>query len=156
MYDKLWSMRTGGPIEPDGIYVRDWRKKPLGKLRKRFCLLIILLGACTFLLPMIILDSPILNRTEWSPWNIASKLIAGELPVAGDDVLISMAVTYVLMPFALVAIYRPGPPKALAIIEQISLAMDGVLWQGSRSVEKSDSLRGWIHLHSDIRAWVAL
>jgi len=123
-----------GPIEPDGAYVFDWRpKKPFGKPRKRFCLLLILLGVCTFFLPMIILDSPTVNRTEWSPWNIVSKVFEGELPVPGgsfDLELIAMALIYVLMPFALMAVFRPGPPKALLVISSIGIGLDGALRHG--------------------------
>jgi len=123
-------MKTVGPIEPQGIYVFDWPKKPLGELRKRFCFLLISLGVCTFFLPMIILDSPVLNRTEWSALNIASKVYEGKLPVpegSFDGDLIEMAVLYLLMPFALLAVYRPGPPKALFVISSIGVGFD--LWR---------------------------
>src|SRR5260221_12479027 len=131
-------MQHVGPIEPDGVYVFDWPKKPFGELRKRFCLLLILLGACTFFLPIIILDSPVVNRTEWSPWNIVLKVFEGELPVPGagfDLELISMAVIYVLMPFALMAVYHPGPPKALLVISSIGAVLDVVLRGGPSGMD---------------------
>src|SRR6266478_1405077 len=127
-------MKTVGPIEPDGIYVRAWPKKPLGELRKRFCLLLISLGACTFFLPMLILDSPVLNRTEWSALAIVSKLFEGKLRVQGgsfDLKLIAIAVIYLLMTFALMAVYRPGPPKALFVISCMGVALYGALRHGT-------------------------
>lgn len=93
--------------------------RSLGKRTKQFASLLIALGLCSFFLPMVILDSPVLNRTEWSALNIASKVYDGKLPTPGgsfDLGLIEVAMIYMLMPFALVAIYRPGPPKALKII----------------------------------------
>jgi len=108
---------------------------------------------------MIILDSPVITRTEWSPWNIVSKVIAGELTVAGDDVLISMAVIYLLIPFALMAVYRPGPPKVLILISTIGLAMDGALWRGSRSIPKfgfpwgMDTF-GFRHMRVGLALWI--
>jgi len=77
---------------------------------------------------MIILDSPVLNRTEWSALNIASKVYEGKLPVpegSFDGELIEMAVVYLLMPFALLAVYRPGPPKALLVISYMGIAWVG-------------------------------
>jgi len=144
-----------GPIEPDGVYVFDWPKKPLGELRKRFCLLLILLGACTFFLPLIILDSPAVNRTEWSPWNIVSKVFEGELPVLGSGLgpeLISMAVIYALMPFAVMAIYRPGPPKALRVISLIGAVLDAALRDGPRGMHAF----GPRHVSAGLAWWILL
>jgi hypothetical protein len=68
---------------------------------------------------MVILDPPLLGRTEWSPLHIAQNVYERKLPVSGglfDDQLIGIALIYLLMPLALLALYRPGPPKALVAI----------------------------------------
>ncbi len=148
-------MKTVGPIEPDGIYVRAWPKKPLGELRKRFCFLLISLGVCTFFLPMIILDSPVLNRTEWSALAIVSKVFEGKLPVPGssfDLELIAMAVIYLLMPFALLAAYRPGPPKALLVISCMGVALDGCLRRGPWGMDTF----GPRHMRGGLAWWVLM
>jgi hypothetical protein len=100
--------------------------KPLGKRRKWLALLVIAIGICTFFLPMVILDTPLLNRTEWSALNIVSKVYEHKLPVQGgrlDEGLIEIALIYLLMPFALMALYLPGPPKALMVISGIGFVL---------------------------------
>jgi len=48
--------------------------RPLGKRRKQLALLVIAIGIYTFFVPMVVLDPPVLNRTEWSALNIASNI----------------------------------------------------------------------------------
>jgi hypothetical protein len=86
---------------------------------KRFALFVIALGAYTFLLPMVIVNPPVLNRTEWSPLDIAWNIYERKLPVRrgtldwGSGGLLDMALIYLLMPLSAAAIYLPGPPKVL-------------------------------------------
>jgi hypothetical protein len=133
-------------------------KKPPGQPRKRLCVFLILLGICTFLLPIIFLDSPVLNRTAWSPLNIVAKFFEGELPVLGggfDNGLITMALIYLLMPLALVAVFRPGPPKALYVISWIGVFLDGVLMGRNRHIEMLDpSTFGHSHMKAGLAWWV--
>src|SRR5262249_37778206 len=147
-------MRHVGPIEPGGVYLFDWRpKKPLGQLRKRLCFFLILLGICTFFLPIIFLDSPVLNRTAWSPWNIASTFFEGELPVLGggfDLDLIAMALIYFLMPLALIAVFRPGLPKALYVISWIGVVLDAGFGRGPWATETF----GHRHMMPGLAWWV--
>jgi hypothetical protein len=100
--------------------------RPLGKRRKQLALLVIAIGIYTFLVPMVVLDPPVLNRTEWSALNIASNIYERQLPVPGgsiDEGLIEIALTYLLMPFALMALYLPGPPKALKVTSGIGFVL---------------------------------
>ncbi len=148
-------MRQLGQIEPGSrVYTFDWwPKKPLGQLRRRLCAFLILLGACTFFLPIIILDSPVLERTAWSPFNIVSKLFEGELPALGggfDLDLISIALIYWLMPFAFMAVYRSGPPKALLAIGWIGVALAVTLRRGPWEV----STFGHSHMRAGLAWWV--
>jgi hypothetical protein len=48
--------------------------QPLGPQRKRLALGVVLIGLCTAGLPMVILDPPFLNRSQWTPLNIALKV----------------------------------------------------------------------------------
>lgn len=103
--------------------------KPLGEKRKQLALLVIAIGICTFFMPMVILDPPVMNRTEWSALDIALKIYERKLPVPEgqfDDQLLQIALIYVLMVFALVALYLPGPPKALMVISTIGFAFSYV------------------------------
>lgn len=96
--------------------------KALGEERKLLALLVIAIGVCTFFLPMVSLKPPLLNRTEWSALNIVSHVYERKLPVPGgrlDEGLIEIGLTYLLLPFALIATYLPGPPRALKVISGI-------------------------------------
>ena len=145
-------------VGPDGLnaYLLDWwPRKPLGEQRKRFGVLLILLGVCTLFLPMIVLDSPVLKRTEWSALNIASKVYEGKLPLPGgsfDLELIAMAVIYLLMPFALLALYRPGPPKALNVISCVGVVFDMWLRRGPYGMD----VFGWEcgHMRTGPAWWI--
>jgi hypothetical protein len=88
--------------------------QPLGEKRKRLALLVIAIGIYTFFVPMVVLDPPLLNRTEWSALNISSNVYERTLPVRGghfDEGLIDIALIYVLMAVAVVAVYLPGLPR---------------------------------------------
>jgi len=101
----------------------------LGEGRKRLALLVIAIGLCTSGLPLIILDPPVQNRTGWSALDIASNVYQGNLPVAKghfDEGLIEIALIYLLMPVALMAIYLPGPPKALKAISGIGFVLSSL------------------------------
>ena len=115
------------------IYLHTLPTKPLGEERKRLACVLISLGICSSFLPIVILDPPVLNRTEWSALNVASKVYEGKLPVPGssfDLELIAIAMIYLLMPFALIALYRPGPPKALKVICGMGAILDVVFRRG--------------------------
>jgi hypothetical protein len=74
---------------------------------------------------MVIVDPAVMNRTEWSALDIASNVYEGKLPVPGgmfDEGLLEIALIYVLMVFALMALYLPGPPRALNVISGIGFA----------------------------------
>lgn len=104
-------------------------QEPLGRRRKRLCLSVIAFGLCTFFLPMVILHPAVMGRTEWSPWDIAQNIYVRKLPVSGgmfDDGLLQIATIYVLMLFALVALYIPGPPHSLRVIGGIGFALSVV------------------------------
>jgi hypothetical protein len=93
--------------------------KPLGAPRKRFALAVIVLGICTSVLPIVNVSPSVLNRTQWSPYSILSAVVAGELPVAKghfDEVLADIALLYVLLPLALMAVFLPKSPKPLTLI----------------------------------------
>jgi len=98
------------------------RLAPLGKERKRLAILVIALGITTFFLPMVVVDPPVLNRTEWSPLHIAAGVLSRQLPVphgSFDPGLLEIALIYGLMIASLAALLPSGPPDALLIISII-------------------------------------
>jgi hypothetical protein len=98
---------------------RPLQVKPLGGPRKRFAFALIIVGLMTFFLPIVTLDPPLLNRAHWSPFHILSAVYAGALPVARghfDEVLVEIALLYVLMILALGAVYLLASPKPLTVI----------------------------------------
>ena len=100
--------------------------KPLGGPRKRIALGIITLGVVTFVLPMVTLDPPVLNRAQWSPVQILSAVYAGELPVAKghfDETLFEAAMLYLLMIAGLGAVYLPRSPKPLTVISLLGFVV---------------------------------
>src|SRR5215469_16946145 len=73
--------------------------KPLGRERKRLAFFVIAIGLGTFFLPMVILNPPLLNGAQWSPYRIASAVNAGALPVPKehfDEALLEIALLYLL------------------------------------------------------------
>ncbi len=84
--------------------------QPFHKTRRQLAVVVIAIGLSTFFLPMVILDSPIMNRTEWSAWDIASNVCRHTLPVSSghfDEGLLEIALLYILMVLALAALYLP-------------------------------------------------
>ncbi len=106
---------------------------PLGTERKRLALVVILVGLATFLLPMVILNPPLQGRAQWWPLHIAEAVYVGELPVRGghfDEVLVEMALIYVLLVVSLGALLLRSP-KPLTIISTVGLAVSvtGKFWR---------------------------
>jgi hypothetical protein len=93
-----------------------------GKERKRLAVWVIAIGITTFFLPMVVVDPPVLNRTEWSPLHIAAGVLTGKLPVPHgslDPRLLGIALIYGLMIAFLAALLLRDSPKALPIISII-------------------------------------
>jgi hypothetical protein len=133
--------------------------QPLGEERKRFALLVIAIGLCTSGLPMVTLNPPLLNRTEWSAFDIASNVCQRHLPVPKghfDEGLIEIALIYLLMPVALVAIYLPGPPKALKVISGIGFVLSSLakFWDFSFLETFGWDYWGPGHLRAGLAWWI--
>ncbi len=93
----------------------------------------IAIGLLTFFAPIVILDPPVMNRREWSPWHLASAVFERKLPVPGglfDPGLVEIALIYLLMAVALALVFRPGPPKALAAVSAVGVVLSllGKFW----------------------------
>jgi len=96
--------------------------KPLGRERKRLAFFVIAIGLGTFFLPMVILNPPLLDRAQWSPFHIASAVNAGALPVPKghfDEALLEIALLYLLMILALVAVFFRNASKPLTAISTV-------------------------------------
>lgn len=94
----------------------------MGKNRRGLALCLIVAGMCTFFIPIVILDHPVLNRVEWSPLQIASSVATRQLPVPGghfDEALIEIGLIYLLLIFSLVVLFVPAPPNSLKIFSAI-------------------------------------
>src|SRR5216683_6375172 len=96
--------------------------KPLEQTRKQFSLLVIAIGMSTFFVPLVTLNPAVMNRTQLSALDIAVNIYHRRLPVpkgSFDESLLEIALIYVLLPFALMALCLSGPPKALKVISGV-------------------------------------
>jgi hypothetical protein len=100
--------------------------KSLGKRRKRFALLLIAAGLCSFFVPLVRINPSVLGRSQWSALNIASEIHKHNLPVAGGDIdinLIFLALVYALMAAALVILCFSSSATALKIISGMGVVL---------------------------------
>jgi hypothetical protein len=81
--------------------------------------LVTLFGLCTFFEPLARTNPTVLGRTQWSSFNIMSPVYAGELPLS--SVAFDIAVSYLLMLLAVVAVCLPHARKALLTISVIGI-----------------------------------
>ena len=73
-------MRLGTPYFPENNPPRPSRMmKPLGMRRKTLAF-VVALGILSFFWPLITIDPPVLERTQWSAWNVAWQIYQGNLP----------------------------------------------------------------------------
>ena len=112
--------------------------QPLGPRRRRLATAFLVLGLFSFFLPLIKLDTPVLNKTRWSPFDIAQKVYEGDLPpnVLGRDLTDSMPIMIpTLYLLQLVALFSVAISKSPVILKNI--AVIGVctswLWRGDRA-----------------------
>ena len=134
--------------------------EPLGKNRKRLALLMIAIGIYTFFAPMVVVDPPILNRTEWSALDIVLNVYDGRLPVPGgsfDDGLLQIALIYVLMILAVAVLYVPGSRRALLAISAIGFAISSLakFWNSTfhRTFGYYGHMQEW-HMSRGVAWWI--
>jgi hypothetical protein len=56
--------------------------KTLGPRSRQLTLLLALVGLSTFFVPMVATSVPIMGQSRWSPWQIATGMLRGDLPAA--------------------------------------------------------------------------
>jgi len=108
--------------------------RPFGKNRRRLAFLVCALGVYTFFLPMVILNPPLLGRTEWSPLNMAVNIYLGNFPVRRgrfDETLIEIGVIYLLILFSLIVMWLPGRPEILFSTSSFGVVLSflGKFWE---------------------------
>lgn len=54
----------------------------LGPRTRQMTLLLALVGLATFFVPLVETSVPVMGQTHWSPWEIASGMMKGDLPAA--------------------------------------------------------------------------
>lgn len=91
-------------------------------------------GLYTFFLPMVVLDQPLLSRTEWSPCEIATNIYLKNLPVSSgrlDVDVIGIGLIYLLILLSLVAIWFQARPAMLFVITGLGFALSslGKFWE---------------------------
>lgn len=136
--------------------------KPLSETGKRIALYVIGVGIGTFFVPMVVLDPPVLNRAQWSPLQIALSVYERKLPASDTSVaadLIAIALVYALMPLALVAVYRPGPPRPLIAVSSIGFFLSGPLrsrhfWRYTFTTFGWEYFQGSGHIRRGPAGWI--
>jgi hypothetical protein len=93
--------------------------KPFSKTRRRLAAVILALGLSTFFMPLFSVSPPVMGRSVWTAWNLASHVYAQRSPFADVSFTLGLsgvALVYVLMLCGLVAIVLPRPKKVLVAI----------------------------------------
>ena len=103
--------------------------KPFGKTRKQMAFVILAIGLLTFTVPLVSTTPPVMGRTQWSAWNIAAQVYARKLPVPDgrfDEALVEIALIYLLMLFALVALCFPRSEKPVRFLAGVGFAISSL------------------------------
>jgi hypothetical protein len=111
--------------------------EPLGPRRRTLATAVLILGLFSFFLPLIKLDTPVLNKTRWSPFDIAEKVYEGDLPPNAmgrhitNSIPIMIPTLYVLLLVALFSLAISRSPVILKSIAVLGLCTSW-LWRGDR------------------------
>jgi hypothetical protein len=54
----------------------------LGARTRQMTLLLALVGLATFFVPLVVTSTPVMGESHWSPWQIATGMLSGNLPAA--------------------------------------------------------------------------
>lgn len=73
-------MRLGTPFYSKIVTSAPQAPRPFGWRRKALVLFVATLGFISFFSPQIAVDPPVIEKTRWSPWDIAWQLSQGGLP----------------------------------------------------------------------------
>jgi peptidoglycan/LPS O-acetylase OafA/YrhL len=80
------------------------RLKSFGARRRSIVTALVSMGLCSFFLPLIAINPPVLGRDHWSAFTILSQLHAGALRVYGDgSVWMSPPVVYLVATYAILS-----------------------------------------------------
>lgn len=132
---------------------------PLGRERKKIGLLIIIVGLLTFFLPIVRLNPPLMNRSQWSPLDIASGLFRRALPVPGgrfDESLVEIFSLYGLMACAIPAALFFRSPQTLRVISGMGTGVSffGKFWEHGFLNTFGWSYFGSAHLERGATWWL--
>ena len=112
--------------------------EPLGPRRKILAAGVLILGLLSFFLPLIKVDVPVLDKTRWSPFDLAVRVYEGDLPprvtgrtLATTSIPIMIPAVYLLQLAALVSLATSPSPVILKNIAVIGVCTSW-LWRGDR------------------------
>jgi hypothetical protein len=60
----------------------DPRPSTLGPRTRQMTILLALVGLATFFVPLVITSVPVMGQSHWSPWQIVTGTLTGDLPAA--------------------------------------------------------------------------
>jgi hypothetical protein len=60
----------------------DPTPKAMSGRSRQLTLLLAAVGLTTFFAPLVVTSAPVMGQTHWSPWQIATGLLTGDLPAA--------------------------------------------------------------------------
>lgn len=94
----------------------------LDRRRRLLAVPLVALGLCSFVVPTITTDPPVLTRVRWSPLDILTQIHEGALPThTGDELAIAgvegyFVESYLLLLFALLTVTVLPSRKVLVVI----------------------------------------
>ena len=119
------------------LFVRAGRRGPmtaLGPTRRNLAWLVLVIGFCTFFVPLVAIDPPVLGRVQWSALDIASGIFRGELPVPQgrfDPGLTEITLIYAFMAFAAAALTVSRAQEVLRVIALFGTVLSSLAkWWG--------------------------
>jgi hypothetical protein len=77
---------TAHEIKSQTVVAEKLREDPgpstLGARTRQMTMLLALVGLATFFVPLVMTSSPVMGQSRWSPWQIVTGMLRGDLPAA--------------------------------------------------------------------------
>jgi len=107
--------------------------KPFGKTKRQMAFVVLVIGVSTLFGTLVKISPPVMDRSQWTSWQILFEVYRGKLPVPGgsfDLGLIDIAGTYLLIVLSLAALLISQPQRVLKAIGGIGIFLSyGARWR---------------------------
>ncbi|HUJ94261.1 MAG TPA: hypothetical protein VLW84_03275 [Terriglobales bacterium] len=123
--------------------------------RKLFAAVVLGAGFLTFFLPLIGIDHPVLNRTQWSMFDVISNVYHGTLFPSRTElgsIPIALPIIYLIMlcSFLVICFFRSQNALRFATIAGILLAVRSWYWERTdfeRMFHSASGSQAWPHVN---------